>query len=621
MPSKRLSASSRVRLAAHHGTAVQTNIQLALKTAVLVFAAVGIAAAAAAVTVVRSRTALTVAAEAPGRSPASVRAGDRAVPVVGLRLRGWGEEVSVRELAFDVVTDGNGTLRGSNQAPVDAASILSNCGLYTTPDQRVSGPVDPLPGTQRLTFATDMRISGSQWTYVRVVCDVRGGAPSAALALVMPDTSAVRAVVGTANVEPNGVSFGLVPGPFNARGNSYMIQVAGGVEQPDAVVAPPSVGAPSVPGTPDAPVPPPFAGGSPAPFLRVSAEPADTSSAVVAEQAGVDLGSFRLMVDLRATDAEPVRVRRLAFAHCSGAPTTGPCTSVSSPFVMFSLSYVGVDGTTRVATARPEADGRVLFSGLDVPVNPEAVVSLAADAGPYFADLAGRVSAFVLTDAAPGFEALGMRTGTPYVDFDGEGTTSVFSARSFAFARSVPSLHPITPPETTMTPSLTEVLRFGLSASRGGPVSVRTMTFRFGGTDKGASQWLLCEQLGRSSHWGLRDATDPDRRLEDPGDWSFFQADGAPCAPGRNVAYAVVDFTAAGNREPLVVPAGGTRTLMLRVDSSRASATLDDVMRIDLVRRPDIPSLPGFVWSDGVVPFSDRHPGSSFPLFGTAVQF
>ena len=168
---------------------------------------------------------------------------------------------------------------------------------------------------------------------------------------------------------------------------------------------------------------------------------------------------------------------------------------------------------------------------------------------------------------------------------------------------------------------MTEVLRYTLASVGASPVSVRTMTFRFGATDKGNSGWNLCEKLGSTSKWGLRDAADPDRRLENALDWSFYQADGTPCAEGKNLAFAVVDFAQSGDLNPLSVAAGAKRTLILRVDTTLAAGALHDTMRIDLTRRPDVRALPGFIWSDGALPFSDRDPGIGFPVFGTTITF
>gem|GEM_PF-4053872 len=206
-------------------------------------------------------------------------------------------------------------------------------------------------------------------------------------------------------------------------------------------------------------------------------------------------------------------------------------------------------------------------------------------------------------------------------------TTSSTSTPSSTNPYTISALHPfsvfgvqpLTPSATSLAPSMTEVLRFSLAAAPTSSISVRAMTFRVGGTDKANAGWLLCDRLGKSAKWGLRESTDPDRRLENAGDWSFYQADGSPCAPKKNLAYAVVDFSASGDQHPFSIGPKEKRTVYVRVDSSEASAVSHDVMRIDLVRRPAAPVL-GFVWSDGG-PYSDRDPGQNFPVFGTTITF
>lgn len=137
-------------------------------------------------------------------------------------------------------------------------------------------------------------------------------------------------------------------------------------------------------------------------------------------------------------------------------------------------------------------------------------------------------------------------------------------------------------PSGTGIPSLGEVLRFNLSADMAGDANILGFTYRLMSTDNRTSEWNLCENLGFTSRWSMRDASDPSTRLEDAGDWSFYQADGQLCAPSKVLAFAVVDFAQAGDHTPKQIGAGQTNTFFVRLDTSAASATSDDVVRLEL---------------------------------------
>ena len=615
MPAKkRLSKPQKLQLAAHHVVANQTRLQTAVRPAFLVVAALGISAAAAVATVQQSAKKLTAAIQPPARNPVVAAPDAQGVNVLGVRFRGWGSSVSVHQLDVALQLDGDGDVRGKAAAlPLDASKVFRSCSVYSSPDQRISGPLDVSSGTSELKFAMDLSVPGNAWVTARVLCDVRPNAPLAGVAFVLASPASIHATMAGKELPTDAVSFGLTARALNDRGNSYALKITG------EKVAAANVG--SAVGTQ---TPTPANQGLVAAFLQAGNDTASgLSAALRSEQKGVELGRWRLAADLAANGAEPLKVRKLGFINCPGYGATGPCAKPGKPalFTAYTLSYVGSDGKEKNVSVKADAQGRAVFSGLDVLVNPNAVVALVGDAGPYFADLAGAEAQFVLSDADGLFEAVGARTGSYFTGFGGDGVRGVASGTTFAMARAVPSAVQVTPSQSTVTPSMTEVLRYTLASVGASPVSVRTMTFRLGATDKGNSGWNLCEKLGSTSKWGLRDAADPDRRLENALDWSFYQADGTPCAEGKNLAFAVVDFAQSGDLNPLSVAAGAKRTLILRVDTTLASGALHDTMRIDLTRRPDVRALPGFIWSDGALPFSDRDPGIGFPVFGTTITF
>lgn len=131
-------------------------------------------------------------------------------------------------------------------------------------------------------------------------------------------------------------------------------------------------------------------------------------------------------------------------------------------------------------------------------------------------------------------------------------------------------------------PGLGELVRFNITVDQAADVNLHGFTFRLLSTDTAGSGWNSCDKLGSTSKWGLRASSDMGTRVEDAADWTFYQADGAPCAAGKELAYASVDFTAAGDRDPKFMSAGNTNTYLLRVDTSGASAANDDIVRVDM---------------------------------------
>lgn len=613
MPAKkRLSNPQKIHLAARHAIVHQTRLQTAVRAVFLVAAAAGIATAAAFVTMRQSVKKLTVAIQAPVRNPIAVAPDAQGTTVLGLRFRGWGTSVQVRELTLSLQLDGDGDVRGKTTAlPLDASKVFRSCSVYAAPDQKISGPIAVSVGANALRFPMDLSVPARAWVTARVLCDVRPDAPLAGVAFVLSSPASVHAVLGGKDLAAEAISFGLATRGLNDYGGAYAVRIAG---EKLTTVSPGTSTPPASTATQ----------GLIAGFLQIASDvPSGLSAALRAEQKGVELGRYRLTADLAGNGAEPLKIRKLGFLNCPGYGSMGPCAKLgkANVFTAYTLSYVGADGKDRSVSVKADAQGRALFSGLDVFVNPSTVVTLVGDVGPYFTDLAGAEAQMVLTSADGLFEAVGARTGTYFTGFGGDGIRGAVSGTSFAFARAVPSVRSVTPSQSTVTPSMTEVLRYDMAAVGSGPVSVRAMTFRLGATDKGNSGWNLCDKLGQTSKWGLRDAADPDRRLENAMDWSFYQADGTPCAPGKNLAFAVVDFAQSGDLNPLTVAAKETRTILLRADTSLASGALHDVLRIDMTRRPDVRALPGFIWSDGILPFSDRDPGIDFPVFGTTITF
>lgn len=175
-------------------------------------------------------------------------------------------------------------------------------------------------------------------------------------------------------------------------------------------------------------------------------------------------------------------------------------------------------------------------------------------------------------------------------------------------------------------PGLAELIRFNVIVDQAADVKLHGFTFRLFSTDFAESGWNLCERLGVSSKWGMRDASEMSTRLEDAADWSFYQADGSPCAPGKELVFASVDFTASGDRDPKFVSAGAAVSYILRVDTFGASSVHDDLVRVEMppvsTFQPLSSALRSIRWSPGFplsAPVSDVV--RNLPVIGGTVVY
>ena len=105
------------------------------------------------------------------------------------------------------------------------------------------------------------------------------------------------------------------------------------------------------------------------------------------------------------------------------------------------------------------------------------------------------------------------------------------------------------------------------------------------------SGWNSCgvsgrEKLGTGSKWELKDLTSGEV-VSSSSSWTLMAADGSGCGPADHeqttVQYAQTILTNE------TIPAGTTRTLALTVDTTGASSSQDDSIRVDLPAEPPTP--------------------------------
>lgn len=582
---KRRGSVSPAQHVIHHAARLHAHTRVALRTVLLLCGAVGLAAVAAALTVRQSTVYLGVSLASSLKSSVQ-QPGSPSVPMVGLRLHAYGQPVSVRHLSFSVLTDRDGQFENGVANDVDAVQALPKCSLTDAAGKRLSGPVAPSSASRTLDFSLSLDLKPQQNADVRVLCDVgtqTGPGPgSDQLALALNGPQSVQTALGTTPLPVSAVSFGWSNKPLNDRGADVSVWRG----RPASAASVENTAAPAVPAPSAAPV----AG------VTVAAVPAASVVYLLPHQKGTEIARFRF-------DAgQPTTIRALTFVNCLGYDGNGNCTGAregagDARFVnAVHFAYADAAGTMRTVSAVPDANGTLSFPSLALPVAKSSVISLLADTGAFDPSLSGTVSSFAFVDTgsfdlssdktvSAAFKADGPLPTTFLTDDATPGLSGVASGVTATFVKSRPALsRPAASPDGSARPGMGEALRFTVAAQGDGPVDVFGVAFAVKATDRTGNNWLSCDQIATSTKWGLRDAGDLSTRLEDPGDWSFYQADGTPCISSGTLAYAAVDFTRAGDPQAKAVAKNSARTFVVRVDTSGAAP--GDTFRLDMPAQP-----------------------------------
>jgi len=148
-------------------------------------------------------------------------------------------------------------------------------------------------------------------------------------------------------------------------------------------------------------------------------------------------------------------------------------------------------------------------------------------------------------------------------------------------------------------------LLFNVTADSRGYVDLKKLTFRVTSSQNATvaegTEWNSCTNLGQENKWQVYDRSEPSNLL---GAWAFYAEDGRIC-DGENanarLGYAQVDFE-AGTSGVEEIGAGQTKTYAVRLDTTGASAAMDDSIRLDIPSESQLPYggdlLVSLLWGD-----------------------
>lgn len=261
------------------------------------------------------------------------------------------------------------------------------------------------------------------------------------------------------------------------------------------------------------------------------------------------------------------------------------------------ISYQDAAGATQTKSGT-FSGGKVKFSDLNFKVSTGSTktVTVTVDTNAVSSTGASSGSRMVANFIPADFEATGVSSGAS-LNYDdvSQAVGNPMVARKTKPTISLASGSP----SGAGIPSLSEVFRFNVSADSRGFVKLNQIMFKVSTTDNNGAvsgpDWNECDTdtagtLASAAKWDLFNASDLSAALDDgtfaaPGDWSWATGTtGAACDTTADVSmgYAILNFLGSTTTGAEEIGAGSTKTYLLRVDTSGASAANDDSIRIDI---------------------------------------
>jgi hypothetical protein len=318
-----------------------------------------------------------------------------------------------------------------------------------------------------------------------------------------------------------------------------------------------------------------------------------SSTIILGNSTGIATSAFRF----QATD-ESFIVTDLTLVNCLEYNADFDCVDLGETdgqddvSAAVKITYKNQAGATVTKTGFL-ADSHVVFSSLDlwvassgtsivtVTIDTNAVSSVAAASGDQIQlNLVDSDASFdqeTGADFVTEFEAVGASSGETVTTFGVNG----IAANNMVLRKTKPTISLAAgSPSGAGVPGLSEVLRFNVSADSRGFVSLDLVTFKVTASDFDGD-WSICATIDDPTLWEFYDASDPSEKLDDDGDWSFFEADGSTCAVGA-IRYAELDMAADTTTPAEEISAGQTKTYVVRLDTTGANPGDDDAVRLDI---------------------------------------
>jgi hypothetical protein len=325
------------------------------------------------------------------------------------------------------------------------------------------------------------------------------------------------------------------------------------------------------------------------------------STIILGSSTGVSMAKYKF----DATD-EAFTVKKLTLRNCVAAAADadddcadgGEADGSDSIASAVKISYLDKAGATQTKTGFISG-GKVVFDNLDfyVPTDSTRTLSVTADTATVSSTGAASGSSIQLnldaesTGAIGDFEAIGAGSGETLTEDD---VDTYVVANDMVARKTKPTISLASgSPSGASVPGLSEVFRFNVSADSRGYVALNAITFKVTSTDGGAGDWNICSALGSATKWEFYDNADPSTKLDDATDWFFLDntTDDDACTAAQDLKYAILDLATSATTPVEEIGAGETKTYVLRIDTTGASSTDDDSIRIDIIDETEADGL------------------------------
>ncbi len=270
------------------------------------------------------------------------------------------------------------------------------------------------------------------------------------------------------------------------------------------------------------------------------------------------------------------------------------------------ITYEKEDGTEETKTGFLSAN-ELSFSNLEwyVGTSEDTVATISIDTNSVSgtgATSGDTIQLDVENSAADEFGAIGISSGESLDGGDvGDVTGNEHTARKTKPTISLASGSP----SGAGIPGLDEVFRFNVAADTRGAVDIHEFTFKFTSTDDASSGWNECtDVMDDTSRWQLFDMDDTSTEVGEDADWALYE-DGAACAAIADPIEWAQVLLDANTDDTVTISAGDTKTFMLKLDTTGASSSDDDSIRIDIETEDNTETGTGAAgveavrWSDG----------------------
>ncbi|OGL98371.1 hypothetical protein A2304_01595 [Candidatus Uhrbacteria bacterium RIFOXYB2_FULL_57_15] len=340
-----------------------------------------------------------------------------------------------------------------------------------------------------------------------------------------------------------------------------------------------------------------------------------SSTIILGASTGISVSKFKFA----ATD-EPYVVTKFVLANCvtSAVDANGTCGDAGDETdgtdgiaAAVKISYTNSAGATETKTGYLSG-GAVTFSNLDlyVATTTTSTVTVSVDTASVSSTGAASGAQIQLnldaeTSGASEFEAVGQSSGETYTEAD---IDTYVLANDMVIRKTKPTISLASgSPSGAGIAGNSEVFRFNVAADSRGYVTLDKVSFQVSTSDAD-NDFNLCDDaagdtnLEDATKWELYDLDDSSTKLDDAGDWTFLDSGvsdaSEDCDAGAVLAWAVLDFTGSATTGSEEIGAGETKTYVLKVDTTGASASDDDSIRIDIPDEATVDASDAFTGSD-----------------------